>query len=121
MAAETHAPVPKPSPRPTPVNDYIGRWAAAPTACDNAAWVIQADSLQSPGPLSCTFVKVEPGSAGYTAWSECKVGQAAGPTRLVFTMSGSKADRDLTIEGGPFAEPVALERCAATPVILHQP
>ena len=121
MAAETHAPAPRPVIRPVITNEYIGRWAAAPTACDNAAWVIEADRLQSPGPLSCTFVKVEPSSAGYTAWSECKVGQTAGPTRLVFTMSGSKADHDLTIEGGPFAEPVALERCAGAPAPLRQP
>ncbi len=90
---------------------YIGRWAVTPTACDRAAWVLTADAMQSPGALSCSFVKVEPTSAGYTAWSSCTSGRATGPTRLIFTLSGPDRDMDLTVEGGPLAGPVALERC----------
>ncbi len=90
---------------------YVGRWATTPTDCAHAAWVLTENEMRSAGALSCSFVKVEPSSAGYTAWSSCTSGRATGPTRLVFTLSGPGRDKGLTVEGGPLAEPVALERC----------
>ncbi len=106
-AAASPHPIPSAGGPPT----YIGRWATTPNACAHAAWVLTADEMRSPGALSCNFVKVEPSPAGYTAWSSCTSGRATGPTRLVFTLSGPERDVDLTVEGGPLAEPVALERC----------
>ena len=106
-AAASHPAQPTVAGPPT----FVGRWATTPTGCGHADWVLTADQMQSPGALSCNFVKVEPTSAGFTAWSSCTSGRATGPTRLIFTLSGPDRDKDLTVEGGPLAGPVALERC----------
>ena len=90
---------------------YVGRWAAAPSACADKAWVIQSASLQSPGALSCSLDRVRPTLAGYVANGVCHVGSAAAPGRLVFTFYGSGASSGLTMDGGPFTEPMPLVRC----------
>jgi hypothetical protein len=92
---------------------FVGRWAASKSACAARGWQLTAGSLISPSALSCQFSKAEPTSAGYTVYSICAVGKASQPTRLIFTFSGSAANRALTLSGGPFTEPVALSRCPA--------
>ena len=102
------------SPIPTSSNAaprFVGRWAAAASACGHEAWRIDAAQLQSPGALSCSFGRVHTTDAGYTADGMCSVGKAAAPGRLVFTLTGPQRMNGLTINGGPFDEPIGLVRC----------
>ncbi len=101
---------------PTPVAAsgparFIGRWAAAPTACGHEAWQIGAQQLRSPTTLACSLETVHATDAGYTVDGMCTVGKAVAPSSLVFTMSGADRRGGLTISGGPFDEPVGLVRC----------
>jgi hypothetical protein len=90
---------------------YVGRWAVTPSACDSKAWTVASDQLRSPGPFSCSFTEVTPTLAGYTVLSMCRVGKAAAPGRLVFTMVRLPSGPSLTVSGGPFQEPIGLVRC----------
>ena len=92
---------------------FVGRWSATASSCAHKVWVLTSDSLRSPSVLSCTFEKVSPTDAGYTALSTCTVGKARAPGRLMFTLVGQGAARSLTLNGGPFDEPVGLVRCPA--------
>jgi hypothetical protein len=88
---------------------FVGRWAAARTACGHDAWSLDGKGLVSPSVLSCSFDRVDPTDAGYTAIGICTAGKAKAPGRLVLTLT--QGSRALTLSGGPFAEPVALVRC----------
>ena len=90
---------------------FVGRWAVAKAACARQPWVLTTGELRSPSVLSCSFDKVDPTDAGYTVYSVCTVGKAKAPGRLVFTLTGRGAARSLTVNGGPFTEPMALARC----------
>jgi hypothetical protein len=90
---------------------FVGRWAATPAACATRAWVLTADALRSPSVLACSFDQVSPTDAGYTVDGVCAVGKARAPGRLVFTLTGRGEARSLTVNGGPFTEPVALAHC----------
>ena len=90
---------------------FVGRWAASRSACSTHGWELTATSLTSPNALNCELTKARPTSAGYTVYAVCKVGKAAQPTRLVFTLTGPSTDRSLTLTGGPFLEPMALAHC----------
>jgi hypothetical protein len=93
---------------------FVGRWAVARAACARQPWVLTSDQLRSPSVLSCSFDKVNPTDAGYTIYSVCTVGKAQAPGRLVFTLTGQGSTRSLTVNGGPFTEPMALARCPET-------
>ena len=103
--------------RPTPTAtgagppDFVGQWAPSPAACGQETWSFTAARMDSPSALSCAFDRVDSSDAGYTAIGVCTVGRAKAPGRLVFTMTGDGASRSLTMNGGPFPEPVALVRC----------
>ena len=107
------------APRPadgTPA--FVGRWAATPAACATRAWVLTSDALRSPSVLACSFDQVSQTDAGYTVDGVCAVGKARAPGRLVFTLTGRGEARSLTVNGGPFTEPVALAHCPS-PVTLQ--
>ncbi len=90
---------------------FVGRWAASRGACAARGWDLTPTSLTSPNALTCELTKAQPTSAGYTVYAVCKIGKAAQPTRLIFTLSGPSTNRSLTLTGGPFLEPMALARC----------
>jgi hypothetical protein len=90
---------------------FVGRWAATPAACASRAWVLTSDALRSPSVLACSFDRVSPTDAGYAVDSVCTVGKARAPGRLTFTLTGRGEARSLTVDGGPFTEPVALAHC----------
>jgi hypothetical protein len=71
------------------------------------------DRLQSPGAVRCAVGTVTPTLAGYTLHSACSSGGADTPGRIVVTMNGGSPAQGMTLQGGPFAEPVSLVRCAA--------
>ena len=96
---------------PTGPLAFVGRWGGGSSRCARDVWVIGSDGLRSPSALACSFESIEPTSAGYIVGGMCQVGKAVQPTRLVFTISGPPGDQDLTVTGGPFNEPLALERC----------
>lgn len=91
---------------------FVGRWALNQSGCEGRAWVLTTGGMQSPSVLSCSFDKVNPTDAGYTVYSTCTVGKARAPGRLVFTLTRQGATRSLTMNGGPFTEPMALLRCS---------
>jgi hypothetical protein len=89
---------------------FVGRWAPTAAACADGAWVLTAQRVQSPNGVSCTLVKLDPASAGYSSDVEC--GEAGhGSGRMNLTLSGRGASRGLTLEGGPIALPVSLTAC----------
>jgi hypothetical protein len=92
---------------------FIGMWAPARTACGHASWTMTAERLQSPGAVHCAVTTVTPTLAGYTINSACSSGGADTPGRIVVTMNGGQPAQGMTLQGGPFAEPVSLVRCAA--------
>jgi hypothetical protein len=92
---------------------FVGRWAAANTACGHAAWTMTATRIQSPGALTCTINQASPTMAGYTVYSACAQAGAETPGRIVMTLSGGPPATAMTLTDGPFGEPTALVRCPA--------
>jgi hypothetical protein len=88
---------------------FVGEWASAPAQCRNP-WVIKANSLQAGGHL-CDFSKVDSSSAGYTASAVCRSAGKLIPGRLTFTAPDQAYISLLTVQGGPFHDAVALQRC----------
>jgi hypothetical protein len=119
MAAAAASPPPSAAALAGPYG-YVGRWAPAASACAQEAWQFTSDAMVSPGVLSCSFDKVSPTDAGYTAVGVCQVGKAKAPGRLVLTLTGQGASRSLTLNGGPFPEPVALVRCPDRGTLIAQ-
>ncbi len=108
--ARTAAPIPRAEAVGGPPG-YVGRWAPSASACTKDGWSFTTAGMESPGVLSCSFDKINPTDAGYTAVGVCTVGKAKAPGRLVMTLTGRGPSRSLTLNGGPFTEPVALARC----------
>ncbi len=88
---------------------FVGQWARAPAQCQNP-WVIKAHSLQT-GDHVCDFDKVDSSSAGYTASAVCRSAGKMNPTRLTFIAPDQARISLLTVQGGPFTDAVALQRC----------
>jgi hypothetical protein len=90
---------------------YIGRWAAAADQCDDPL-VFAARKLDSRS-VDCDFDKVEASQAGYAVYAVCRGDAGIKPTRLSIVTPDQARVSTLTISGGPFANAVALRRCAA--------
>ncbi|HET8727025.1 MAG TPA: hypothetical protein VFO41_05890 [Alphaproteobacteria bacterium] len=87
---------------------FVGRWAAAKTACGHAAWTFTPDSLSTPGEVSCTFSQVTRTPEGYDIAATCT---AEGPPEAErIRLSYAQSARALLVEGGPF-NPVGLVAC----------
>lgn len=91
---------------------FVGHWAPSPASCDRDGWAFTTAGFETPGELSCSFDRINPTDAGYTAVGVCTVGKAKAPGRLVLTLTGQGPSRSLTLNGGPFIEPMALVRCS---------
>jgi hypothetical protein len=92
---------------------YVGRWATSARGCVDRAWVLTRQNLHSANGLVCTFVKLEPGSAGYGGDVDCGAPGQRKAGRMTLTLTGSGASRGLTLVGGPFDLPVTLDACPA--------
>jgi hypothetical protein len=87
---------------------FVGRWAAAETACGHAAWEFTASGLATPGEVSCTFNDVMKTPAGYDIAATCT---AEGPPESHrISLSYAESADALLVEGGPF-NPVGLVAC----------
>lgn len=89
---------------------YVGRWAAASTACGHEAWRFEAGGLHTPGEVACTFDKVTAVKGGYDVAMHCaaEAPPAASTLRLRFVEGAAKG---MLVEGGPFSGAVGLIYC----------
>ena len=90
---------------------FMGRWSVGVGHCD-APMVIQAKTL-SDGTTHCDFAKVDSSTAGYTISAMCRAGAVGAPGRLNLILPDPRQSGSMTLSGGPFKTPVALERCTA--------
>lgn len=88
---------------------FVGRWAASAAGC-NDPWVFEARSLSS-AEADCEFDKVEASPAGYAIVGACRSATGPKPVRLVITTPNQPRISLLTVSGGPFKDPAALQRC----------
>lgn len=88
---------------------YVGRWAAAKTACGHEAWRFQDRRLSTPGEVGCEFKDVREASGGYDITVACRAEgeSAAGELRLRFT----DVTERMSVEGGPFSWKADLVYC----------
>jgi len=91
---------------------FVGRWAATAAGCADP-WVFQARSLTSRA-ANCEFDKVEPSTAGYAIVGACQAPSGPMPTRFVITTPSQPQVSLMTVSGGPFKDPAALQRCAGS-------
>jgi hypothetical protein len=89
---------------------FMGRWAVAAARCRNPV-IIQAKTLRD-GDTHCDFAKVETSTAGYSISAVCHAGTAETPDRLTLTLPDPDHAGSMTLAGGPFKTPLALERCS---------
>jgi hypothetical protein len=89
---------------------FIGRWTTTVGHCD-ASMVIKAKALND-GLVQCDFVKVDTATAGYSISAVCTAGKGPEPVRLTLTLPDPAHANAMTLAGGPFHQPVALERCS---------
>lgn len=92
---------------------YVGRWASTPSACVDRAWVLTSRHLRTANGLECAFVKMTPGSAGFSGDVDCGPEGVRKAGRMTLTLTGRGKTRGLTLLGGPFDLPVPLEACPA--------
>ncbi len=92
---------------------FVGLWAAEPAQCRDA-WVFAAHSLHD-ATVSCDFDRADASPAGYSADALCHAGHGPQPSRLDLILPATGYPVTMTVSGGPFADGVALQRCAARP------
>jgi hypothetical protein len=88
---------------------FMGRWAAAAAECRDPV-IIQAKALRNDA-ANCDFAKVENSTAGYSISAVCRAGAGPKPVRLTLTLPDPEHASSMTLAGGPFKTPLALERC----------
>lgn len=102
-------PTPKAAARPDPADlFFVGRWAARPDLCDEGAWVITTQALNTAGEVSCKVADLKKTAGGYEVPATC---WAEGPPqqhRLRFARAPSPGA--LLVSNGPFAD-MELLRC----------
>jgi hypothetical protein len=86
---------------------FVGRWAAKPELCRDAAWVVTARELHAPGGVSCRLGAPQ-GAGPVEVDATCAAGGPPKAWRLRFAYAQSA--RALLVEGGPFAD-AGLVRC----------
>lgn len=96
------------APAPETPPFFVGRWAAAETACGHAAWSFTEDGLSTPGAVVCDFDRVKRTPEGYDITAVC---WAEGPPETGrIKLSYAQSARAMLVEGGPF-NPVGLIAC----------
>lgn len=92
---------------------YVGLWGASDETCATTAWTITANSLTTPGDVSCSFDQVTEIPAGYDIQATCAAEGAPTQSRMQFSFAQSA--QALLIAGGPWAAPTALVHCGPLP------
>jgi hypothetical protein len=87
---------------------FVGRWAAAETACGHEAWIFTKDGLATPGEVSCSFDRTTRVAAGYAITATCTAEGPPAPAQL--HLAYAESAKALLVEGGPFAD-VGLIAC----------
>jgi hypothetical protein len=88
---------------------FMGRWATVACQCHDPV-IIQAKELRNDA-ANCDFAKVETSTAGYSISAVCRAGAGPTPVRLTLTLPDPDHASSMTLAGGPFKTPLALERC----------
>ena len=89
---------------------FMGRWSSGTGQCATPV-VLQAKALRY-GATNCDFAKVETSTAGYSISAVCRAGAGPTPGRLTLTLPDPARAGSMTLAGGPFKAPMALERCS---------
>ena len=110
LFAETSPKVVSPPASQSVAPHYMGRWAVDVGHCDRPL-VFKANGL-SDGATNCDFAKVDGSTAGYTISAMCRAGANNRPSRLTLVLPDPRQPSSMTLSGGPYKTPVALERCA---------
>ncbi len=95
---------------PASTPQFAGRWSVGDGECRNPM-IIDAKELHD-DTTHCDFAKVDSSSAGYSISAVCRAGKGPEPGRLTMTLPDPIHMRQMTLEGGPYKTPVALERCS---------
>ena len=91
---------------------FVGRWAATAAQCADPL-VFAARSLKSDA-ANCEFDKVDSSPAGYALTAVCSSSAGPNPTRLIITTPNLARISLMTVSGGPFRDPAALQRCTGS-------
>jgi hypothetical protein len=110
LFADTSPPVSVSNARTGSTPRFVGRWSTGAGLCRNPM-IIRATALHD-GAIHCEFAKIENASAGYSIDAVCHAGRGPEPGRLTLTLPDPTHMRSITLAGGPFKNPVALERCS---------
>lgn len=97
---------------------YVGRWAAAATACGHEAWRFSAQELETPGEVACTFGKVTPTPGGYDIDMTCVAEAPPAPSTLHLRFAESA--KAMLVSGGPFSGEVGLVYCGPPEATLNR-
>lgn len=89
---------------------YVGRWAAAETACGHAAWEITEKGLETSGGVACTFERVTQTQTGVDIAARC-TGEGASEVSTV-RFAYAQSAQALLVEAEPFAN-VGLIACGS--------
>lgn len=109
--AETTAPTPSAAAPPAAQSlmpFYVGRWAAAETACGHAAWNITQQGLETSGGVACTFERVTQTQTGVDIAARC-TGEGARQVSTI-RLAYAQSAQALLVEAEPFAN-VGLTAC----------
>jgi hypothetical protein len=87
---------------------FVGRWAAAETACGDAAWEFTETGLATPGEVTCRFDAVTRTVSRYDIAATCTA--EGPPERHRISLSYAESADALLVEGGPF-DPIGLVAC----------
>jgi hypothetical protein len=90
---------------------YVGRWAAAETACGHEAWTFTPAAMTSPTGETCDFEGVSRTAAGYEVEAACLAKGARTPARI--TLRFAESAKALLASGGPFGKGAGLVWCGA--------
>lgn len=92
------------------LNRFVGRWAAAETACGHAAWDFTATDINTAGEVSCKIDRtIRTPAGGYDLDVTC-VAQAP-PEKSVLHLTFAESAKAMMVEGGPFSGSVGLIYC----------
>lgn len=91
-------------------NRFVGRWAAADTACGHAAWDFTATDINTAGEVSCKIDRTTRTPAGGYDLDVTCVAQAP-PEKSVLHLTFAESAKAMMVEGGPFSGSVGLIYC----------
>lgn len=91
-------------------NRFVGRWAAAETACGHAAWDFTQTDINTAGEVSCKIDRTARTPAGGYDLDVTCVAQAP-PEKSVLHLTFAESAKAMMVQGGPFSGSVGLIYC----------